>query len=321
MKNTKLFITGMSGTAGRALTRLAIEKNYLVAGTTFQHFPPDLNKLAQKNLIKHYHIDLRNTKDVEKAINDFQPNVVIHLAGKVLGRSDKQVSSPAIYTENLTIFRNVLSAIKNTETQPRLILSSGCLVYDKATSPEVISEVSPENIPTIDLTKEPYRASKLDQEKLLTKSNIDYIITRPTQFTGPGKIPGVVEYYIAEEILQILSGKKNVISVRNKLGEVDMLDARDVAQAYLTLIEKGHSRQVYHICSGQPATVEQVAKVLWDIAGLDPKKFQINSTDAEQTIYFRFSSYNLKKLGWKPTYNLKDALTTYWEYFKNQKIS
>lgn len=319
MKKVRIFITGVGGTAGRALVKLLVSEKYVVGGTIHHHVPNELKYLTDQGLLEYYPINLNNLSETKSAIKDFQPDVVIHLAGKVLGRSDKQTSNPAVYTENLKLFQNVLSSAKEIKSCSKFILSSGCLVYNKATSPRYITEISPMKLPEIDPIKEPYRASKLDQEKLLIKSNINYIIARPTQFTGPGKIPGVIEFYIAKEILGILAGKQKTISVRNKLGEVDMLDARDIAQAYLTLVRKGCSRQIYHISSGNPVTVEYLAKTFLETAGLKPDKILIHSTDNEQTTYFRFSPARLKKLGWNPTYSLKDALTSYWEYFKNQK--
>lgn len=155
---------------------------------------------------------------------------------------------------------------------------------------------------------------------MLSESSLDYVIARPTQVTGPGKIPGALEYYIACEVQAILAGKQKKIRVRNKLGEVDLLDVRDVTRAYLTLIEKGSGSEVYHLSSGSPTTVEKVAKVFLKVAGLNPYQFPVESTDTEKTLYFRFSSKKLNKLGWSPKFSLKDALTSYWEYFRNQGI-
>lgn len=319
MKKVRLFITGIGGTAGRALAKLLVSEKYHVGGTIHHHVPDELKYLTDQDLLEYYPVDLNDLSETKSVIKDFQPDVVIHLAGKVLGRSDKQTSNPAVYAENLKLFQNVLSSAKEIKSCSKFILSSGCLVYNKATSPKYIAEISPMKLPEIDPIKEPYRASKLDQEKLLIKSNINYIIARPTQFTGPGKIPGVIEFYIAKEILGILAGKQKTISVRNKFGEVDMLDVRDIAQAYLTLIKKGDVGKIYHISSGHPVTVERLAKTFLEVVGLNSNKFLINSTDNEQTSYFRFSPARLESLGWNPRYNLKDALTSYWEYFKNQE--
>lgn len=317
---TRLFITGMGGMTGRVLTKLALQKDYQVGGTINKTFPQEFRTLTNKNLLKYYPVNLRNSDDTEKAILDFKPNVVIHLAGKVLGGSDKKVFDYSVYQENISIFNNVLNAIKKLSNTPRFILSSGCLIYDKQVSPNFITEIPIWNLPKIDPIKQPYKASKADQERILSReSNLDYIIARPTQFTGPGKIPGVIEWFIASEILKLKAGEIKSVSVKNKLGEVDILDARDVARAFLTLIDKGAKGEVYHISSGSPTTVENVAKILLEISGLNPSRYRVVSTDTEGTTYFRFSPHKLNELGWEPKFNLKSALTSYWEYFKNQE--
>lgn len=315
---TKLFITGMGGVAGRALVKYALTENYQVGGTINNSIPPEIKSYIDNRTLKYFKVDLKNSAEIKRVIKNFYPEVIIHLAGKVLGRSDKRTLNQQIYKENLSIFKNVLSAVKELTNSPRFILASGCLVYDKLKSPNFIKEIPTENLPAIDPAKEPYRASKLFQEKLLSESNIDYIIVRPTQFSGPGKIPGVIEWYIAQQISKIMSGENQKITVRNKLGEVDLLDARDVARALLILIKHGKKREIYHISSGSPTTVEQLAKIFLEIFGLSPAKYPIESSDFEQTIYFRFSPEKLNNLGWTPQFSIKDTLTSYWEYFKKQ---
>lgn len=319
MKKQRIFITGISGTAGRALAQQVLSESYDVGGTINNNYPPELKELSSKGL-KTYQVDLKNSDNIKKILCEFQPDIIFHLAGRVLGSSDKQASSQTIYQENITIFSNVLRGVKSLENSPRLILTSGCLIYDKLSSPNYITEIPVQEIPKIDQELQPYRASKSDQEKLLTKeNNLDYVIVRPTQFTGPGKISGVVEWYIANEIRTVLSGQSTSVKVRNKLGELDMLDTRDVASALLTIAKKGTGGEIYHISSGSPITVEHLAKVFLSIADLNPDKYTIESTGPEQLVYFRFSPDKLKRLGWKPQFSLRQTLTSYWEYFKNQE--
>lgn len=314
----KLFITGMGGMAGQVLVKFALERGYQVAGTVNTTFPQEFQKLVNQKLLNCYSVNLKDSAKTCTTIKDFNPDFVIHLAGKVLGGLDKKVFDYSIYEENILIFENVLKGIKMLKKSPRFILSSGCLIYNKQTSPNLVMETPVEDLPQIDPYKEPYRASKADQEKILEKDrNIDYVIVRPTQFTGPGKIPGVIEWYIASEISKILSGEKKKITVKNKLGEVDILDVRDVARAYLLLLEKGSTGNIYHISSGSPVTVERLAKVFLKVVKLPPK-YPVESTDVEKKVYFRFSSSKLNDLGWKPQFSLKETLTSYWQYFKNQ---
>lgn len=315
----KLFITGMGGMAGRALAKLALSKKYLVGGSIHENFPKELKSSSNLNLLSCYQLDLKKAGQIKSAFLDFQPDLVVHFAGKAMGRSDPQILNPEVYIENITIFQNLIKAIKNLTNRPKFILTSGCLVYDTLSSPGFKKEVCTLDLPEIDINKEPYRASRLDQEKLLIKEDLDYIIARPTQFTGPDKISGVIEWHIASQILKILKGQANEIILKNKLGEVDMLDVRDVANAYMFLIEKGSWGEIYHINSGLPVTVEKLAKVFLEVAGLNPKVIPIKSTDNEQTTYFRFSPDKINKLGWHSEISLSDMLLNYWSYFKTSQ--
>ncbi len=306
----------MGGLAGRALAKLALSKKYLVAGTVHKNFPEELRGFIKTGEFRYYQVDLQDLNKLRDTIKDFTPDVLVHFAGKALGASDSQTANPKTYQENIKIFKNVLSAVKGMQKKPKFILTSGCLVYDQTANPSQRKESSPKDLPGIDPKLEPYRASRLDQEKLLVKENLDYIITRPSQFTGPGKIKGVIEWYLANQISEILKGQISEIKLRNKLSEVDMLDVRDVAYAYITLIEKGLSGEVYHISTGQPTTVENLAKVFLEVVRLNPKAIPIISTAIEKATFFRFSPKKLNRLGWRPKFSLKDSLLSYWEYFK-----
>lgn len=313
----KLFITGMGGMAGRALVNLALEK-YQVGGTIHKTLPGEFRTSQNFSNLKCYQLDLKNFSQIKNALLDFQPDTIVHFAGKALGSADSQVFNTQIYNENIIIFENLVKALKKLKVRPRLILTSGCLVYGKPSGSDFRKEQHPLRLPKIDVNKEPYRASRLDQEKLLMKEDLEYIITRPTQFTGVGKISGVVEWYIATQILKILKGQTNEILLKNKLAEVDLLDVRDVARAYIILIEKGQSGQIYHISSGSPNNIAKLANVFLKVVALNPETISIKSTADEKTVYFRFSPEKLNKLGWYPQFSLEDLLLSYWNFFKTK---
>lgn len=308
----------MGGMAGRALAKLALTKKYKVGGTIYKNFPEELKNYSDLNLLNYYKLDLKKAGEVKSALLDFQPDAVVHFAGKAIGRSDVRIFNPNSYAENIIIFQNLIRALKVLRKRPRFILTSGCLVYNASPSSGFRDEVPAKQLPEIDSEKEPYRAGRFEQEKLLAREDLDYIITRPTQFTGPGKFPGTIEWYIAAQVAKILEGHTNTILLNNKLGEVDMLDVRDVARAYIILIEKGKEGNVYHISSGSPVTAEKLAKVFLETVGLNPTKISVKSTGKEETIYFRFSPDKLNQLGWYPKFSLSDSLLGYWNFFKNQ---
>lgn len=318
MRKIRLFITGMGGMTGRSLAGYAVKQNYSVAGTINKTLPDELATLIDNGIIQSYKVDLSRFQEIKRAIIDYQPDVVIHLAGRVLGREHKKVFDPQVFKENTIIFKNLIRAIKALSVRPRLVLVSGCLVYDKLTSADFIQEIPIQGLPEVDISKFPYRASRIAQERLLTaEKDLDYVIVRPTQLTGPGKISGVVEYYVAKEIAAALkdTGKK-VIEIGNKLGEVDLIDVRDAVRGLLVLAEKGLRGEIYHLSSGSPVSVEKLVKIFLVVAGLDSRRYRVKSLSQEQTVYFRFSPDKLKNLGWKMEFSLEQALTSYFNYFK-----
>ena len=48
-----------------------------------------------------------------------------------------------------------------------------------------------------------------------------------------------------------------------------MTDVRDVVRAYRLLVERGVPGEVYNVCSGQDVSIEEVARMLLGLAGVD----------------------------------------------------
>ncbi len=320
MSKGRLFITGMGGMLGRFLASKAIEEGYEVGGTLHTSTPSEIKKLCENGIIKSYFLDLIEPHEIKKAILDFKPDIAIHLAGRVLGSQDSNVTNKKVFDENTAIIKNTLSAVKTLSNLPRFILVSGCIVYDRLSSKDFVTEMGVDKLPLVDTLEQPYRSSRIEQEKILAaENNLEYIIVRPTQITGPGKIPGVVEYFIAKEVISAVHDEtKRTIQIGNKMGEVDIVDVRDAARALLALVERGKNKEIYHLSSGSPETVASLIKVFLETAELKPEEYKIISQNEEKSNYFRFSAEKLRKLGWEPEFELKETVRNYFEYFKER---
>lgn len=311
METGRLFITGMGGMEGRILAAVAVERGYKVSGSIYKKRPDDIIQLEAGGQISSYSVDLLDYDETRKVLLDAQPAIVIHLAGHVL---DNPKLGIKVYEDNVTMLNQIHRAIGDLHNRPLLVFSSAALVYGRPETPDLVYECRPHELPCPNYS-EPYRASKIVQEQNITNFNLNYMIGRPAQHTGPGRIPNVVESDIATGILFIKKGEADHIPVRNKIAEVDMLDARDVATAYLSMVENGQPQGIYNIASGTATNVEILAKTMLEIAGLPSDQYPVVSTSPEQPSYSRFSTDKLKTLGWKPQYSLKDALTSFWNDF------
>src|SRR6202012_4072779 len=60
-----------------------------------------------------------------------------------------------------------------------------------------------------------------------------------------------------------------VLQTGNLEARRDITDVRDVVRAYRDLLERGRPGEVYNVCRGEAVSIEEVARRLLALAGLD----------------------------------------------------
>lgn len=315
----KMFITGVGGMAGRHLAQAAVEAGYKVTGAIHENKPPEIVKLERERKLDVYPLELTEIPTFLLAM--CQPDVIVHLAGHGIDNPQRGFE---IFVDNTVLLNCITMAALKQKNKPRFIHASSISVYGKQVSPEPIPELNWRRLPDVNEMRLPYRGSKLSQERFLDEvvssqdPSFEYIVARPSQHTGPGRKPGVVDYDIALQVKKILAGGEPIIKVRNKIAEVDMLDARDVALAYLVLATKGLPGERYNVVSQIPTTIEKLCQIMLESAGINQNNVQIQSTQAEETTYARYSNKKLRELGWEPKYTITDAVQRFWNWFIDQ---
>ena len=153
---TKILITGSSGYIGKSLF-LYLKKNFTIKG---------LDK-KKSNEFKTEKINLLNKKKLNKFIKLFKPDVVIHLAAQSL--VDETINKKKYYQNNIVATKNLLYCLgKNKITN--IIFSSTAAVYRQKDKPLKEND----NLKLIST----YAKTKYECEKLILKSNLNYIILR-----------------------------------------------------------------------------------------------------------------------------------------------
>ncbi len=117
----------------------------------------------------------------------------------------------------------------------------------------------------------PYALSKAAAEALALalaeEHDIDMIATRSFGHTGPGQDARFVVPAFAQQIAAIESGRvEPVLRVGNLNVTRDLTDARDVARAYVALLERGTARAVYNVGRGEGVSLQAVAERLLAMA-------------------------------------------------------
>ena len=161
---------------------------------------------------------------------------------------------------------------------------------------------------------DPYGASKAAAGCFASAAwctyRIPVMIARSFNHIGPGQSADFVVPSFAAQLARIKSGvEKPVIHVGNLNTERDFLDVRDVVDAYIAMAENGEPGGVYNVCSGVPMRIQDILRLLIQMAGIpievrqDPKKLR----GSDQRSFYGDNA-KLCALGWAPKIPLGRSL-------------
>lgn len=212
-------------------------------------------------------VDVTDPGSLSAAVTRIAPDAVCHLAAQAsVGRSWTQAR--ATFEVNTVGVLNLLDAAAALAHPPRILLVSSAEVYGRVSADELpIGEEHPFR------PASPYAASKASAELLGLQawlgSGLEVIRVRPFNHTGPGQVADYVVPALAQQVAQAARSGADHLSVGNLAARRDLTDVRDVVRAYRLLLTDGRPGEVYNVCRGQSVLIEDVARRLLVLAGVD----------------------------------------------------
>ena len=301
----KFLITGATGFVGKYVIEYLANRANAQLICTYRRIPKETNN---RNIIWEQ-VDLNDLGTLITIIKTHQPNYIIHLAAESsVGYSWKfPVQS---FRNNINIFLNLLEAVKIAKSSCR-ILSIG--------SSESYGLVNKENLPLKESCPlnpvSPYAVARVSQE-LLSKVYIegyglDIVLTRSFNHFGPYQDTRfVIPSFVSKVIDRKNSNSKIPIETGNLSIVRDFLDVRDVVKAYIGLLEKGKSGEVYNISSGEGFTLQNILSQICDILQY-PVQSIINPDfirPNDNPVIIGDNSKLREEIFWQPAYKMKDTL-------------
>lgn len=168
----------------------------------------------------------------------------------------------------------------------------------------------------------PYAESRIEQENLVNEYDLDIVISRSTNHTGPGQKEFVVGDF-CKQIINIERGiKEPIIYVGNISTEKDFLDVRDVVKAYRLIIEKGNSKESYNVSSGSNISIKEILKKIIELSKIKNIKIEIDKKiyRTDDTNQFIIDNKKIKSLGWKPCYSIDTTLKDTLDWLRDKDI-
>jgi GDP-4-dehydro-6-deoxy-D-mannose reductase len=99
---------------------------------------------------------------------------------------------------------------------------------------------------------------------------LDIINTRSFNHFGARQDTRFVLPGFAKQIVEIKKGNQEPVIHAGDVTVIrDFTDVRDVVRAYIALLHKGISGEIYNVCSGTGRTIQECVKLMMKIAGID----------------------------------------------------
>lgn len=244
----KVLITGIASFTGPYIAQELFLHGYEVVGLSQLPFEIACASCIEGNLL--------DATALNKIIDTFKPNFVIHLAAITFVPHGDVAE---MYMTNIVGTRNLLSALSRQTSPPeKVLLASSANVYGNAIEGALDEKTafSPAN---------DYATSKVAME-LMAKTwskHLPISVTRPFNYTGVGQAD---KFLIPKLVTHFQQNKPKI-----ELGNIDVIrdfsDVRFVSAAYQLLIEHALPGEAYNICSGSGCTLASIIDELNDIAG------------------------------------------------------
>ena len=329
----KILVTGGAGFIGSAVVRHIIQKtNDVVLNIdklTYAGNLESLNLVVRDSRYQFQQIDICDALKLEHAFEQFQPDVVMHLAAE--SHVDRSIDGPAAFIQTnivgtytlLEVVRKYWQSLDDSrKTGFRFHHISTDEVYgDLHGTTGLFTETTPY------APSSPYSASKASSDHLVRAWHRTYglptIVTNCSNNYGPYHFP---EKLIPLVILNALDGK--ALPIYGKGDQIrDWLFVEDHARALYLVVTQGLVGETYNIGGHNEKQNIEVVKTICKI--LDELRPQANAQRYESLITFvkdrpghdlRYAIDAAKierELGWKPQETFETGIRKTVEWYLN----
>ena len=311
----KILITGGIGFIGSNLIDLLLQERHKIIVLT-KSYAKKKNISHIQDKIKVEKVDITNHRKLSNIIEQYKPEMIIHLAGET--SHSKSFENPLKDIDSnakSTLF--LLEKIREMQLKCRFILGSTFIVIGKPKKLPV-NENSPCNPTTI------YGVNRLAGEQYCKIYHevygIDTISFRITNSFGPREQIIAKKNAINFLIHQAYRGEKITIFNEGKFFR-DLIYISDVVSAIKIIMKKGKSGNLYWISSNKKTWFYKLGNMLEKLTNAKTKFVETpRYTKKVDVGNFVVDNSKLRSLGWKPKISIEEGIKKTLKYFKDEKI-
>ena len=296
-------MTGADGFVGGYLLRALAEAGHDAIAAHRRGTPAPAG--AERAVV----LELDDTRSVEAAAAE-PMDAVVHLAAVASGSAARgdPGTAWAVNAGGTARLAEAVAQHRSSGADPLFLLVSSGEVYGPGPeTPRVETDrVSPVS---------PYAASKAGAELALAenarRTGLRCIVARPFPHTGPGQDPRYVVPAFAARLREAKTSGARTVATGNLDPVRDLADVRDVARAYVALLERGRAGEIYNVATGAGVRLADLFRRLAAIIGVDAEPVPDPAlTRAADIPYLVGDAARLRRdTGWAPAIPLERTLT------------
>jgi UDP-glucose 4-epimerase len=244
-----VLVTGVTGFIGRYIARQFTQAGWSVAGIGTR--PPEN---APRQDLSHYYQIVLPSQDLAAIVQQFQPQVCIHCAGRA--SVELSVSDPASdFDASVSVTFNVLDTLRLHAPSCHLIYLSSAAVYGNPAQLPILESQACQPI-------SPYGFHKLMGEQLCQEFfrvyNLPTTIARIFSAYGAGLRRQVI-WDICQKVLTQTHIKLHGTGDESR----DFIHGADVAKAMLVLAERSPGEaSIYNLASGAETSIRELVNLI-----------------------------------------------------------
>ncbi len=304
----RVLLTGGAGFIGSYLIPNLLERGYEVGVFDIKTKPVLLDPVISR--IVYMQGDLGKADQVWGAVEEFQPNGIMHLGAILAGKCEE--GPRRCFDVNFGSTQILLDACLRFGVS-KFFMTSSVSVFGRDV-PEPVKDDAPKNPGNI------YGQTKLASEHLMRWYNdhygLDTCAIRPTIVFGPGRTTGITALYTSK-ILELLASGEPVL-VPNAKQRGDWLYVKDVVRAILLIWDKTLSGQRVFNIAGSVHTTQEVVEMARNCIAKAQIEYADNRAENSTPYSIHFDEAAARQeLGYKPNYSIEMAVKDFFSIRKS----